>query len=266
MFQTFDNTIQEGLIRLGAFVILGLLIRHLSLKFPMQAYDNQKIDRFDIVFTLLALVVAVGVEEWINPLLLQALKNSTSWLQQAVDWVNQSGTGMQILVYLVLTDFLGYGVHRLMHTPWIWRVHAFHHSVRSLNWVSGIRGSPWHIILILLPGTLIASVLLLPQNPMAFMTILLIDIASQHLNHSNLRLPFASKLEWILVTPQMHFLHHSEDPRYGQCNYGFYFSFWDRVFGTYVDAQTVNTKGPLGLAENYSTSSMLWGVRLKKRS
>ena len=261
-----DHTVQEGLMRLAAFVLLGMLIRFLSLKFPMQGYDNAKIEPFDLKFTLVALSVAIAVEELINPFLLEALLHCSTWPQQAVAWVDQGGTGLQILVYLALTDLLGYAVHRLMHTPWIWRIHAFHHSVRSLNWISGVRGSPWHIVLILLPGTLMSSLLLLPKNPTAFAVIMLIDIASQHLNHSNVRLPFASKLEWILVTPQMHFIHHNIDERYGKCNFGFYFSFWDRVFGTYVNAQNVSTKGQLGLAEDYSTSSLLWGIHLKKRS
>lgn len=260
-----DHTIQEGLMRLATFVALGLLIRYLSLKYPMQAYDNPAIDRFDLKFIVVALIVAIAVEEVINPFLLQVIQDCSSWPQQAVAWVDQSGTGMQILAYLLLTDFLGYVVHRSMHTPWLWRVHAFHHSVRSLNWISGIRGSPWHIVLILLPGALISSLLLLPNNPTAFVAIMLIDVASQHLNHSNLRLPFAKQLEWFLVTPRMHFIHHSIDEQHGKCNYGFYFSFWDRVFGTYVDAATVANKGQLGLAQDYSTASMLWGIQLRKR-
>lgn len=261
----FDQTLQDGLLRLGVFVLVGLLIRFLSLKFPMESYENAKVSAFDYQFILVALVLAVVVEEMLSPVLLNGLQHLSSWTQYSIDWVNQTGTLCQILVYLVLTDFLGYGVHRFMHTPWIWRIHAFHHSVRSLNWISGIRGSPWHIALILLPGTLLSSLFLLPHNPTAFLIIIVIDVASQHLNHSNLRLPFANQLEWVLVTPRMHFLHHSLDAQYGQCNYGFYFSIWDRVFGTYVNAQTVDFKGPLGLTDDYSHSSMFWGLQLRKR-
>ena len=260
-----DTTIQDGLFRLGIFVLLGFLIRFLSLKFPMEAYENKKITAFDCQFTFVALTMAVFVEEIINPLLLRGLEHMPSIPYHVMNWVCQSGTLVQVCVYLALTDFLGYWVHRFMHSEWIWRIHAFHHSVRSLNWISGIRGSPWHIALILLPGTLLSSVLLLPNNPTAFFIIIVIDVASQHLNHSNLRLPFVNQLEWVVVTPQMHFLHHSIHEQYGKCNYGFYFSIWDRVFGTYVNAQTVASKGQLGLAEDFSHSSMFWGIKLDQR-
>ena len=260
-----DPSIEEGLIRIGLFVTLGLLIRRLSLKFPMQAYDNSAVKGFDGLFIMVALLVAIAVEELISPSLLLVLQNGAAWPDQAVTWVSQSATWVQVVVYLFLTDLFGYGIHRLMHTPWLWRIHAFHHSVESLNWVSGIRGSPWHMVLILLPGALVSAVFLLPHNPTAFMVVMVIDVASQHLNHSNLRLPMARQLEWLLVTPQMHFIHHSKEERLGKCNYGFYFSYWDRLFGTYVHAEEVADKGPLGLKEDYSKSSMFWGIQLHKR-
>ena len=260
-----DSNLQDGLFRLAAFVLLGGMIRFISLKYPMPSYANQNIARFDVLFIAVALAVALAVEELIQPFLLQLFhalfQLPHSFLQTLID----GGTALQVLAYLVLTDFLGYVVHRFMHTPWAWRIHAFHHSVQSLNWISGIRGSPLHIVLILLPGTLISSLLLLPQNPTAFVIVVLIDVVSQHLNHSNVKLPYARQLEWLIVTPQMHFLHHHIDEQYGKCNYGFYFSIWDRVFGTYVNAQTVQNKGILGLSTDYSTTSMLLGVNLKKR-
>lgn len=260
-----DSVTTEGLFRLLAFVLIGIAVRTASLRYPMPAYANQKIERFDLSFVWVALGVATAVEMWINPVLLQGLNGLSLSPHFLWDRLSTSPTLVQIIVYLVLTDFLGYAVHRFMHSPWAWRIHAFHHSVRSLNWISGIRGSPLHIVLILLPGTLISSLLLLPQNPTAFWVVVVFDVTSQHLNHSNVRLPFAKQLEWLLVTPQMHFLHHHIDERYGKCNYGFYFSIWDRVFGTYVDASTVANKGQLGLATDYTTLSMLCGVGLRKR-
>ena len=69
----------------------------------------------------------------------------------------------------------------------------------------------------------------------------------------------------VVGDPTHAFVHHHHDPRYGNSNYGFYFSFWDRLFGTYVDADDVPHRGRLGLCEEYTFTSMLLGWKLKVR-
>jgi len=256
----------QTLVRVISFVVLGMFFKWLSDRFPMPAYVNRPLTMADLAYILAALVTAAMVESLLNPWLLQALYQMAGLERALLAWTSQASTLELIFVYLVFTDFAGYLVHRFMHLPWVWRIHAFHHASHSLNWVTGARGSPLHVVLIQLPGTLIASLLLLPHNITAFTVVMLIEIGSQHLNHSNLRLPFARQFEWVLVTPQMHFLHHDEWADHGKCNYGFYFSFWDRVFGTYVDASTMANKGKLGLKENYEESAMFWGYQLKERA
>jgi sterol desaturase/sphingolipid hydroxylase (fatty acid hydroxylase superfamily) len=89
-------------------------------------------------------------------------------------------------------------------------------------------------------------------------------VGSQHLTHTNLRLPFEKQLEWFLVTPRMHFIHHNHQKQYGDSNFGSYFSVWDHLFGTYTDPSTVPDKDRLGLDADYTMGSLILGLRLKE--
>ena len=264
----FIHPLVQGWAYLFTFVILGIFLRAWSLRQPMPSYPSNAITSFDFLFASLAFVVAGAVQVFLVPWCLENLRHwtvmSAWWQRTLAEW----GTISRVIVYLLVTDLLGYWVHRFMHSRWAWRIHAFHHAIPALHWVSGIRGSPWHIVLILLPGAVVSGLLFIPENPWAFGVVMVWDVASQHLNHSNLRLPFVDKLEWVIVTPRMHFLHHSQDPRLGACNFGFYFSWCDRIFNTYVDAGKVTDPSALtlGLSTEYTTSSLWWGAHLVEKA
>ncbi len=250
--------------RLLAFLLVGIAAWALAQWFPMAEYEPQRVEPFDRWFLALALALAGAVDLVFGPPL-ESLAHLlyagfASARQQVAGW----SVTQQVLVYLVTTDFLGYWAHRWMHSPALWRIHAFHHSARTLNWFSGMRGSPLHMVLILAPGALMASLFLLTASHTAFYILLAIEMSSQHLTHSNVRLPWSRQLEWLVVTPRMHFVHHHRDLAYGNSNYGFYFSVWDHLFGTYVDARDVPDKGHLGLHEDYTTPSLCLGLRLKR--
>lgn len=248
--------------RLIAFILIGAACWGLSLLFPMTEYGRQRIEFFDRWFLAVTLILAGAVDLVFGPLSQLLANDFYHWSQPARNYVANCSVPLQVALYLITTDFIGYWVHRFMHTEKVWRVHALHHSPRSLNWFSGMRGSPLHMILVLAPGTLTASLFLLASSRSAFIALLLIEIGSQHLTHSNLRLPFARQLEWLIVTPRMHFVHHHRDPEFGNSNFGFYFSIWDHLFGTYIDADDVPNKGTLGVREDYTKLSLFLGVKL----
>lgn len=231
----------------------------------MKAYGPQKVEPFDRWFIVVTLALAGAVDELFEPLFSSVSAHLYHWAAPARQQIAGSSVTTQVMLYLVTTDFVGYWFHRFMHSSMLWRIHALHHSARSLNWFSGMRGSPLHMVVVLAPGTLMASLFLLTESRWAFVSLLLIEIGSQHVTHSNLQLPFARQLEWFLVTPRMHFVHHHREAKYGNSNYGFYFSIWDRVFGTYIDADDVPV-GPLGLSENYTKKSMFVGLNLVESS
>ena len=83
----------------------------------------------------------------------------------------------------------------------------------------------------------------------------------QHQIHSNIYVPYARQLETILVTPRFHFVHHHPNPRYTNSNYGFLFTIWDRMFGTFVDPDSVEDKGKLGLDYEQDDWSLFLGIK-----
>lgn len=253
-------------LRLLAFIAVGLLAWWLARKWPMADYGPQQVHPFDRWYLLIALLLAAAVDEGLGPILAATAHHIDLWTGSAMQQVAGWSVPAQVAAYLVATDFLGYWAHRWMHGRALWRVHAMHHSSRTLNWFSGMRGSPLHMVLVLAPGAMMASVFLLNQSPTAFWGLLMVEMASQHFTHSNIRVPFAKQLEWVLVTPRMHFVHHHREARYGNSNYGFYFSVWDHLFGTYLDADAVPRLGDLGLMEDYTMGSLFWGLKLQERS
>lgn len=86
------------------------------------------------------------------------------------------------------------------------------------------------------------------------------QLANQHYLHSNLWVPFSRYLEYVLITPRVHFVHHSRTRAYCDSNYGFIFSVWDRLFGTYTDPDCVPINDPLGLNYEISNTRAFFGL------
>jgi sterol desaturase/sphingolipid hydroxylase (fatty acid hydroxylase superfamily) len=82
----------------------------------------------------------------------------------------------------------------------------------------------------------------------------------QHYTHSNVRIPFARYLELVFVTPRYHFVHHSIDRHLSNSNFGFLFSLWDRILGTYTDPGTIREDEPLGLDYGNAKWRLLIGI------
>ena len=90
------------------------------------------------------------------------------------------------------------------------------------------------------------------------------DVSNQHYLHSNLRCPFAQQLEHVFVTPRYHFVHHSAIPHVANSNYGFIFSLWDRLFGTFTDPATIAPDDALGLGYDVSGWRLALGLPPRK--
>lgn len=136
--------------------------------------------------------------------------------------------------YLLLFDFTIYFQHRLFHTfnP-LWRLHRMHHSDVDYDLSTGIRFHPISIII----SSFIKISLIFLLGPLAI-AVLVSEVllnATSMFNHSNWNLPkrFDAILRRIIVTPDMHRIHHSINPREYNCNFGFNFPWWDKLFGTY---------------------------------
>ena len=238
-----------------------MLFWALSLRFPMPIYGKQPLKRFDVFFLLVVLVMVSLYEAVFIPLWVSMLDSVPSIVTPVREYFSSLGYVARFTVYLITADFLAYWMHRTLHGRHAWRFHSLHHSPTSLNWLSGARGGPIHVILILSPATLASSIFLFNGNYWIFVGLAVFDVIGQHFDHSNIRLPYEKQLEYVFVTPRMHFVHHHPNPKYTDSNYGFYFSIWDRMFGTFTAPETipVEERGRLGLDYDESKLSLFFG-------
>lgn len=142
--------------------------------------------------------------------------------------------GLAFVLSMLLLDLAIYAQHVLFHhLPWLWRLHRMHHADRDLDVSSGGR---FHTFEILLSALIkMAVVVALGAPPLAVVAFEILLNATSMFNHSNVDLPRAldGPLRWLLVTPDMHRVHHSVEMRETNSNYGFNLPWWDRLFGTY---------------------------------
>jgi len=150
-----------------------------------------------------------------------------------------------ILLSVVLLDLAIYLQHVMFHAvPLFWRLHMVHHADLDFDVTTGLR---FHTVEILLSfGIKAAVVLLLGAPEVAVLAFEVLLNATSMFNHSNIRMPVAVDriLRWLVVTPDMHRVHHSVYVRETNSNFGFNLPWWDRLLGTYRDQPT---KGHIGM-------------------
>lgn len=143
----------------------------------------------------------------------------------------------EVAASVVLFDLAIYAQHWVFHrVPWLWRLHLVHHVDLDFDATTGIR---FHTVETLLSFVWKAAVIvLLGPATLAVMIFEILLNATALFNHSNARLPLwlDRVLRLVLVTPDMHRVHHSVEDHETNSNYGFCLSWWDFLFRTY-DAQ-----------------------------
>jgi sterol desaturase/sphingolipid hydroxylase (fatty acid hydroxylase superfamily) len=140
-----------------------------------------------------------------------------------------------LLELLVLMDLSSYLSHRLAHTvPWLWRVHAVHHSAKIIRWSSTGRVHPLNDLLNYMSATVPCLVLGFPLADLMWIApaLSIYGIAA----HTDWSLKFGP-LRHLLVSPTFHRWHHTHSHEGGNKNFANLFSFWDHLFGTYYFPQ-----------------------------
>jgi len=143
-------------------------------------------------------------------------------------------TPVTIVLSLLLLDLTIYGQHVAFHkVPLLWRFHRMHHADVDFDVTTGLRFHPGEIILSM--GIKFAAIAALGAPPVAVLLFEIILASTSMFNHSNLRLALSADavLRLVLVTPDMHRVHHSVVPEETDSNFGFNLPWWDRLFGTY---------------------------------
>lgn len=137
---------------------------------------------------------------------------------------------------VILLDLAIYLQHVLFHAaPALWRLHRMHHADLEFDVTTGIRFHPIEILLSM--GIKLGIVATLGTPAVAVLIFEILLNATSMFNHGNVELParLDRVLRWIVVTPEMHRVHHSIKPRETNSNFGFNLPWWDRLFGTYRD-------------------------------
>lgn len=143
-----------------------------------------------------------------------------------------SSLPVQILLYLLLADFVGYWLHRIFHQiqP-LWILHKFHHRATEMGIFTARRDNPLVVPLFIIFTGLPVALFGVPSQVPLWITFFAISHAL--IIHSQILSNWGFIDRWIIVSPYMHRVHHSIQTKHFNKNFAFMFPIWDHIFGTY---------------------------------
>lgn len=254
----------DAWVRLAATLCLFLLLALLESRFPRRPRTLTRRLRWWGNWTLQLINAAVLrlFVPWLLPVAIAvAARQQNAGLLNLLsvpEWA-------AIAVSLVLLDLLIYWQHRLMHRfPLLWRLHRLHHSDLDLDVTTALRFHPFEIVLSVAIKSAAVWLCGMPAEAVVLFAVLLNGMAM--FNHANLKLP-ATVDNWLrklLVTPDMHRVHHSVMRREHNSNFGFNLSCWDRWFGSYrAQPERGHLGMELGLDETkgQNIGSVIWMLK-----
>lgn len=155
----------------------------------------------------------------------------TSRLESSLAFLANKPLWLQVIVYLVIADFIEWCAHNLLHrVGWMWRIHRIHHSIKIMDWIGNFRFH-WGEIVIYKTVKYLPLVLL-GANWQAVLIAAVIATTMGHLNHANLPISWGP-LRFVFNSPRMHIWHHDKyTDRPAGYNFAVVFSLWDWLFGT----------------------------------
>jgi sterol desaturase/sphingolipid hydroxylase (fatty acid hydroxylase superfamily) len=224
----------------AAFFLLGILFSLAERRWPLRPMDRRRELDLDVWGFLLSWHLS-------NAVILLGQYTLDGWAPRpALDEIPGS---LRAVAFFVAADFLKYAVHVLMHTRWLWPVHRFHHSSEQLWWFAGNRASAAHVVLHFLPTVALSWLLDVPPSWVMFNAG--INLLWNHVMHANVAWPAAAQraLEWVLVTPRYHHVHHARTPELLGTNFASVLTLWDRLFGTSVSPERMAEGTPFGVEE-----------------
>jgi sterol desaturase/sphingolipid hydroxylase (fatty acid hydroxylase superfamily) len=166
-------------------------------------------------------------------------------------------------VSLLALDLAIYLQHVLFHAvPALWRLHRVHHADLEFDVTTGLRFHPIEILLSM--GIKLAVVAALGPPAIAVLVFEVLLNATSMFNHGNVRIALGLDriLRWIVVTPDMHRVHHSIHANETNSNFGFNLPWWDRLLGTYRAQPRDGHEGMTIGIEQFRTPRELWLDRL----
>lgn len=251
----------EQTIRLGAFLSVLVAMMLWELAAPRRRLEIPRVIRWT---NNLALVV---LDTAILRLAFPVLAVGLATAAEAQGWglFNRLDlpAWVAILASILILDLAIYLQHVLFHAvPGLWRLHRMHHADLDFDATTGLRFHPVEILLSMLIKLAVVGAIGAPA--VAVLAFEVILNATALFNHGNVALPTGADrmLRWVLVTPDMHRVHHSIDPRETNSNYGFSVPWWDRLFGTYIAQPAKGHEGMQIGIEQFRTPRDLWLDRM----
>jgi sterol desaturase/sphingolipid hydroxylase (fatty acid hydroxylase superfamily) len=226
----------ETLIRLAAFVGLFVLFALTEAALPRRRRAQPRSARW---VTNLAIIVIDSIGLRLLSLIVPALAAGAALHAETLGWglfnVVDWPLWLEITLAVLMLDLAIWAQHLVTHkVPLFWRFHRMHHADRDIDVTTALRFHPVEILASM--GLKIALVYLLGPAALAVILFEIILNGTAMFNHANMALPrgLDRALRLVLVTPDMHRVHHSDIRSEHDSNYGFALSIWDRIFGTYI--------------------------------
>lgn len=223
----------EAILRLGAFFGIFLMMALLERGAPMRTLAVSRPRRW-VTNWAISIIDAALVRILFGAAAAGAALDAAAggWgLFNTLTWP----TWLEVVLTFLALDFAIWLQHLVTHKiPILWRLHRVHHADRDVDVTTGIRFHPVEIAFSMTIKLGLVYALGAPVMAVIAFEVVLNGMAM--FNHSNLRLPPATDrwIRQVVVTPDMHRVHHSIDRAEHDANYGFNLSLWDRLFGTYV--------------------------------
>ena len=269
----FEHFIDPRKRVFGGYLAISILIaltwlvffKKVNLKNSLKFIFDKKIwfsssSKADFFVFLINRIISISI----SPVLITQLVIATAffyWLHE-ISWLSSSSfqnTPVQVVVVLftlfifLLDDFSKYWVHRWMHKwPILWALHKVHHSAEVLTPMTVYRTHPLEGIVFTLRGTFtqgvsISTFIFFFGNNVDLFTVLganvllfLFNTAGSNLRHSHIGIRYWSWLEYILISPAQHQLHHSVAHRHHDKNFGAALAIWDYIFGSLHHSVEIN--------------------------
>lgn len=261
----------EPVIRFGSFIIIFGVLAIIELTHP-------RLERPEML-------AALKMRRWltnVGMLVLSSISLRVLFPAAAVGmalWAEAQGWGLfnQIgvplwlaaLVSMIVLDFAVWLEHLLSHKiPLLWRIHRMHHADTGFDLTTALRFHPLEIVLSMLWKAAIVIALGAPAWSVLIFEVVLNGAAM--FNHANIALPpkIDRVVRLLVVTPDMHRVHHSTIPRETDSNYGFSLAIWDRMFSTYTDQPADgHERMNIGLADyrDAAPARFVWSLLLPFR-